>query len=174
MTGNDNLTELYSILFSFYCLGWRYFARRRKTNWCSDFKNMESIPQNFAQLWCCVCCFCGVYFITGNLKILLCNAVMILFLIVIIAFMIHLCHSVIVWYNSCIITQYCVSSRGSVVERPISVRKVMGSTPIWSSDFFWVLCLRIYLYILFIIMIVLFVLLLLLLLLLLVVVVVVV
>ena len=40
-----------------------------------------------------------------------------------------------------------MSSRGSVVERTIGVRKVMGSIPIWSSDFFWVLCLRIYLYI---------------------------
>ena len=55
--------------------------------------------------------------------------------------------SVIVWYNPCVITQYCdlarnMSSRDSVVERSTSVRKVMGSIPIWSSDFFWVLCLR--------------------------------
>ena len=68
--------------------------------------------------------------------------------------MIHKCHSVIVWYNPCIITQYCdlalhMSSRGSVVERPTRVWKVMGSIPIWSSDFFRVLYLRIYLYTLF-------------------------
>ena len=58
---------------------------------------------------------------------------------------------VIVWYSPCIIAQYSdldyyVNSRGSVVERPTIVRKVMGSILIWSSDIFWVLCLHLSLY----------------------------
>ena len=60
---------------------------------------------------------------------------------------------VVVWYSPCVITQYCylpsyMSSRGSEVEHPSSVWKVMGSIPIWSSHFFWVPCLRMFLYIL--------------------------
>ena len=40
-----------------------------------------------------------------------------------------------------------MSSRGSVVEHPTSVRKVMGLIPIWNSVFFRVLCLPIIFYI---------------------------
>ena len=45
----------------------------------------------------------------------------------------------------CVITQYCglarhMSSRGPVVEHPTSVRKVIGSIPIWSSDYIKAKC----------------------------------
>ena len=57
------------------------------------------------------------------------------------AFLTHICHSVTVRYSPCVITQYMtlLAIRVPVaqwLERPTSVWKVMGSIPIWSSDFF--------------------------------------